>query len=431
MVDVVVTNPDGQSGTLPDAFTYEPEPGGYAGWSCGCSAGGAPLVGLVGLLAFAVRRGRRRVARGASRAAVLMVACVGLSARAEEPPPSALVHMTATGFGELIGRTAGAELGVSAGLGHWVDLGLAATLGPRVGGRVTVALHPPRPASGLSPFLQLRGVLHPVPEGMGLGAGAWLGGAYEAGPGRVIFGFGGEYIAGPPQYIPYGVWFIGGYEFDLVRPDRPATSGLATLRGRVVDLEDKPVSAVVTFPGAPAPLGEKKFDASPTFEARIPPGEHTVEVRAPGYLVRGRSISAKAGETLVMDFTLRPEPAERQAELTDTQITIRQMVQFTVNEAKLLKESFAILDEVTDILLQHKGLRLRIEGHTDDQGGADFNRKLSQARAEAVRRYLIDWGVEPERLVAEGFGLTRPIATNATEAGRATNRRVQFTVLGR
>ena len=73
------------------------------------------------------------------------------------------VKVTATGFGDVIGRRIGAELGGSAGVVPWVDLGLAATLGPRVGGRLTVSLHTPRPVSGLSPFLQLRGILNPVP----------------------------------------------------------------------------------------------------------------------------------------------------------------------------------------------------------------------------------------------------------------------------
>ncbi|HZN91627.1 MAG TPA: OmpA family protein [Myxococcales bacterium] len=348
---------------------------------------------------------------------------------AREEPGHSLVKVTATGFGDVVGRRIGAELGGNAGLMPWVDLGLAATLGPKVGGRLTVSLHTPRPVSGLSPFLQLRGVLNPVPEGLGVGGGAWLGGALELGPGRLLLGLAGEYVIGPPQYLPLGVWILGGYEFDLMRPERPAGTGLALLRGRVMDVDEKPVNAVVTFPGAPGPLGTKKFDASPTFEARLPSGEHVVEVRAPGYLVRGKSLLVRPGETLVVDFTLRPEPAERKAQLTDTSIEIRQMVQFEFNKARLLKESFDILDEVTDILLEHKEIKIRIEGHTDDVGGAEFNRKLSQARAEAVRNYLVDWGVEPERLVAEGFGLTRPIATNATEVGRAVNRRVQFKII--
>jgi outer membrane protein OmpA-like peptidoglycan-associated protein len=339
------------------------------------------------------------------------------------------VKVTATGFGDVIGRRIGAELGGSVGVIPWVDVGLAATLGPKVGGRLTASLHTPRPASGLSPFLQLRGILNPVPEGLGLGAGACVGGALEAGPGRLMLGLAGEFVAGPPEYLPVGVWILGGYEFDLLRSERPG--GMALLRGRVMDMDEKPVNAVVTFPGAPAPLGEKKFDASPTFEAKLPPGEIAVEVRAQGYLIRGKSLVAHPNETLVVDFTLRPEPTERKAELTDTSIEIRQMIQFEFNKARLLKESYEVLDEVTDILLEHKNIKIRIEGHTDDVGGAEFNRKLSQARAESVRNYLVDWGVEPERMLAEGFGSRRSIAPNDTEAGRAMNRRVQFTIIGK
>ncbi|RMF59783.1 MAG: OmpA family protein, partial [Bacteroidetes bacterium] len=69
-------------------------------------------------------------------------------------------------------------------------------------------------------------------------------------------------------------------------------------------------------------------------------------------------------------------------------------------------------------------------GHTDSTGPDDYNLRLSQARAEAVRAYLIErFGIAPERLVARGYGESQPIADNVTATGRTLNRRVEFRVI--
>ena len=72
--------------------------------------------------------------------------------------------------------------------------------------------------------------------------------------------------------------------------------------------------------------------------------------------------------------------------------------------------------------------KVRIEGHTDNTGAADFNTKLSQGRAKAVRDYLVKKGVAADRLEAKGFGPTQPIGDNKTAAGREANRRVEFEI---
>jgi outer membrane protein OmpA-like peptidoglycan-associated protein len=69
------------------------------------------------------------------------------------------------------------------------------------------------------------------------------------------------------------------------------------------------------------------------------------------------------------------------------------------------------------------------EGHTDTVGSAEYNQKLSERRADAVRRYLINGGIMPERIRTEGFGESKPVASNDTDEGRAQNRRVELRVL--
>jgi len=95
-------------------------------------------------------------------------------------------------------------------------------------------------------------------------------------------------------------------------------------------------------------------------------------------------------------------------------------------------QSFLILDQVSQALRDYPGIKkVRVEGYTDSVGGKLTNQQLSLARAEAVVRYLLAKGLEETRIDAVGFGMDRPIATNATEKGRAQNRRTEFNIVDR
>ena len=77
---------------------------------------------------------------------------------------------------------------------------------------------------------------------------------------------------------------------------------------------------------------------------------------------------------------------------------------------------------------ENKSYNLSINGHTDNKGDKGKNMILSQKRAEAVKKYLENKGIDPQRLTAQGFGETMPVADNSTAAGRAKNRRVEFKI---
>jgi outer membrane protein OmpA-like peptidoglycan-associated protein len=127
-----------------------------------------------------------------------------------------------------------------------------------------------------------------------------------------------------------------------------------------------------------------------------------------------------------------PEPEPERAVLREDRIEIRQAVQFEFGKAVLLDESKGLLDEVAGIIKDHPDIKkVRVEGHTDNVGGKSFNQRLSQQRAQAVREYLISQGVEPRRLLAQGYGMDKPIDTNDSEEGRAKNRRVEFNIVER
>ena len=118
--------------------------------------------------------------------------------------------------------------------------------------------------------------------------------------------------------------------------------------------------------------------------------------------------------------------------VTEKEIKITEQVKFKFNSAELLKESDAILEAVRDVLATHPEItKVRIEGHTDNVGDAAYNKKLSGRRADSVTKWLTDHKIDKARLVAAGFGMEEPVDVNTTDEGRANNRRVAFTILGR
>lgn len=104
-------------------------------------------------------------------------------------------------------------------------------------------------------------------------------------------------------------------------------------------------------------------------------------------------------------------------------------VNFETNSAVLTADSKPVLDQVAQGLREHSGMRVEVQGHTDSTGTPAYNLKLSERRANAVRDYLISQGVAATQLSAKGYGQTQPVASNATAAGRASNRRVVMHVI--
>ncbi len=102
-------------------------------------------------------------------------------------------------------------------------------------------------------------------------------------------------------------------------------------------------------------------------------------------------------------------------------------IYFDTDKSSLKPESKPTLDEIAALLKSQPELKLDVVGHTDNVGEADYNLGLSNRRANAVVAALIeDYGIDAARLQASGAGLTRPVASNDDEAGRARNRRVEL-----
>jgi OmpA-OmpF porin, OOP family len=103
-------------------------------------------------------------------------------------------------------------------------------------------------------------------------------------------------------------------------------------------------------------------------------------------------------------------------------------VQFETGSSTLTVDSYTTLDKVAEIMVKYPDYYLIINGHTDNVGRAQANLMLSDQRAKACFNFLVSRGVARGRMLASGFGDTKPITSNRTEEGRALNRRVEFIV---
>jgi outer membrane protein OmpA-like peptidoglycan-associated protein len=162
-------------------------------------------------------------------------------------------------------------------------------------------------------------------------------------------------------------------------------------------------------------------------------------------LGRTRAQLGTQGEQLKNEQKLREEAEKRASAATSALlgfatvkqeprglvITLSGSVLFASDKSELLPAAQRRLNDVADTLnKQDSEAKMVVEGHADSQGAAQHNQDLSQRRAESVRTYLVSHGVSPDRISAQGFGVSRPVSDNTSAEGRANNRRVEIVVQG-
>lgn len=104
-------------------------------------------------------------------------------------------------------------------------------------------------------------------------------------------------------------------------------------------------------------------------------------------------------------------------------------IEFELNSDELLSSSYIDLLSITQMMTENPNIRVEIDGHTDNLGNEAYNQKLSEKRAEKIAQYLVESGIEQERLTTRGFGSSVPIYENDSESGRRKNRRVEVKIL--
>ena len=128
----------------------------------------------------------------------------------------------------------------------------------------------------------------------------------------------------------------------------------------------------------------------------------------------------------------KPEPPKAlgRVQVTEGKITIAEQIAFDQNKAVIKPESSGLMDEIAKVMKDNDKIKkVSVDGHTSSEGDAGSNMKLSQDRAAAVVKGLIERGVDKSRLTSKGFGVTKPIGDNTTPAGRMQNRRVEFNII--
>lgn len=172
-----------------------------------------------------------------------------------------------------------------------------------------------------------------------------------------------------------------------------------------------------------------------TAPVKLAAGEYDLRVTHPEYFPVEQSFTHAAGvDTIAISLAHRPDVPQVQQMAVDTTETNERTIVldnmfFAIGKTSILPGSEQALQELYEWLMEHPTARMLITGHTDNVGSAFANQRLSEGRARAVREDLIRRGISPERIEAVGKGEAEPITSNATEEGRALNRRVEFTII--
>lgn len=163
-------------------------------------------------------------------------------------------------------------------------------------------------------------------------------------------------------------------------------------------------------------------EAAGNFDLVLLPGDYTIEAMVEGYHAQYKDYTLLKDQTITTEFNLLKERAE----------LVFHDINFEVAKSDLLPSSYPILDQLASILLDNPTVTIEVQGHTDSDGSSSYNQRLSDARANSVRDYLINFkGISPNRLVARGYGESNlMISPERNSEDKRLNRRVEFHILG-
>ena len=236
----------------------------------------------------------------------------------------------------------------------------------------------------------------------------------------------GEWV----YFVSSGFDAIGGT--DIFRAKLPAEvkpKPVVTITGKVTDTNGNPVAADISYERLSDGKNLGIASSNPKtgkYSIVLPAGEkYGYSIHKQGYMFFSDHIDLTdidSVTTIEQNITLKPVKVGSQIVLHN--------IFFEFNSAKLLPESIGELQRVLKLMQENPDIKVEIAGHTDSIGTESYNLKLSQQRADAVKEWLVQHGIDSSRIIAKGYGESQPIADNGTEEGRAKNRRVTFTIVG-
>ncbi len=218
------------------------------------------------------------------------------------------------------------------------------------------------------------------------------------------------------------------YEFELYPEARPLP--VSYMKGRVYDAGTyrglRARFQLIDLATGNIRIESYAHEGEGDFLVPLPTGhDFALNVSHPGYLFYSENFSLEGKyektDPYLKDIPLKPvKPGET---------IVLKNVFYKFDSAELLDESVAELKKVVDFLRDNPGVHAEISGHTDSVGSDAYNQQLSERRAKSVVNYLEKQGISSDRLTSEGYGASRPVATNQTEEGRALNRRTELKIL--
>ena len=201
---------------------------------------------------------------------------------------------------------------------------------------------------------------------------------------------------------------------------QPPPSTEIKIQGEVRDVKtNNLISASLQFSGntTHSVMAPSNGSYSVIFPA---PGEYSIRIESAGYMPMMEKIDLKTSPRTGVNFLLIP--IEK-----GTRVNLKNVL-FQQGTPKLLADSFKELDLLADLMNSNPSIRIDLAGHTDNVGTASLNLKLSNDRVAAVKKYLMDKGIDPKRIKGKGYGGTKPISPGNTEEARRLNRRVEFII---
>jgi outer membrane protein OmpA-like peptidoglycan-associated protein len=209
----------------------------------------------------------------------------------------------------------------------------------------------------------------------------------------------------------------------------PADGAFVNVHGKVVNAKNGEGvhGAKVTFTGI---TNTSRISGNPVvtngtsgYSLRIPSTDnYTVRIEAAGFISAMEKLDIKTYEMKELEMNFSLQPIE-----VGTTVNLKSVL-FEQSKTTLLPGSYAELDVVVAFLEANPNVKIELSGHTDNRGIPAQNVKLSQARVDKVKSYLVSKGISPKRIYGKGYGGGKPIASNDTEETRQLNRRVEFTI---
>lgn len=232
----------------------------------------------------------------------------------------------------------------------------------------------------------------------------------------------------PSEKTKLGKMYVADPELKIKRPPKKLLNAKAIITGKVIDDDGKPIKATIEiYDYTSASLVEKINSGAETGEYNfsVQVGKsYDITFTKFGYSFQTLNI----GIPEVEGYQKNMGEVELQKVEAGKKIVLNNIF-FDVNQATLRKESYSELARALKLMNDISSLSIEVAGHTDNVGSSKSNKELSEQRAKAVMDYLIEKGANKDKLTYKGYGSSKPIASNKTDAGRQLNRRTEFKVL--